>query len=247
MSASCIQCSETNRTNKHYLKPFSLSINYGSADIMTSLELPRRYTSAYRDISVGHEYNNKILQHGDIIKRQNQIVGEWIKNNGKYEIHLNVIVSSDQNPDASTRNKTFCDKLSLTLESIAFAETALLKLHPSLASTRIYIRFHSLESKYNRTEYWHRLGYWVVDTMRDLSEVPSKHNSERQKDSENSEKNKHENDYRYDRESQHGKDCKREKNYIYNKEKQNMKQYQQKLPSSSCPMCPRYVPPSFIS
>lgn len=267
MSASCIQCSDLNRTNQHQLKPFSLSINYESTDIITSIELPRKYTSAYRDISIGHDYNKKILQHDDVIKRQNHVVGEWVKIDGKYEIHLNVIVSSEENPDASMRNKMFCDKLGLTLESIAFAETTLLKLHPSLASTKIYIRFHSLEEKYDRTEYWHRLGYWVPDSMRDLSETPSNRSSRRNielsnndnslkykrqqdKDDRNDRDYKAEKEYKrlQDEDNRNDRDYKVEKEYNRddNIDSRPQRNRQQQKPPSSCPMCPKYVPPNFI-
>lgn len=251
MSVSCIQCSDVNRTNQYQLKPISLSINYESTDIITSLELPRKYTSAYRDLSIGHDYNNKILQHDDIIKRQNQVVGEWVKIDGKYEIHLNVIVSSDENPDASTRNKMFCDKLGLILESIAFAETTLLKLYPSLASTRIYVRFHSLEEKYDRTEYWHRLGYWVPDSMRDLSETHSNKSSSRTiettKDISLKYKQQQDRDYNPEKEYKrlHDED---DRNHKVEKEYplRPQRNRQQQKPPSSCPMCPKYVPPNFI-
>ena len=173
MSELCVRCSDNNRTNQHKLKPFLLSINYESVDVITSLELPRRYTSAYNDISIGNNYNHKILQHEDVIKRQSHIMGEWLRKDDKLEIYLTVIISSKQNPDAENRNKIFCDKLGLILESIAFAETSLLKSHPFLDSTKIFVKFQSLDPKYDRTEYCHRLGYWVPDCMRDLSEIPS--------------------------------------------------------------------------
>ena len=241
MSESCIQCSSINRTNQHKLKPFLLSINYESVDIITSLELPRKYTSAYNDISIGTSYNNKILQHDDVIKRQNHIIGEWLRKDNKLEIYLNVIVSSKQNPDAESRNKMFCDKLGLVLESIAFAETSLLKSHPYLDATKIFVRFHSLDPKYDRTEYWHRLGYWVVDSMRDHSEIPSS-------------KVNHEGDYSHkyvdDSNNKFSKDIEiidKNRHSYKDTEIKDKKKYKSKpKPREICKTCPRYNTPNFI-
>jgi len=50
--------------------------------------------------------------------------------------------------------------MGVVLESVAFAETALLKLHPELGNAKIFIHFHSSDPKYKRTEYWNKLAYW---------------------------------------------------------------------------------------
>ena len=173
MSESCAHCGDKDRTNQHRLKPITLSVHYESPEIITTLDLPRKYTTAHRDISIGHDYNKKLLECEDIVKSETHIIGQWIKNDSKYEIHLEVLVSTSKNLNAESRTRFFCDRIGLILEEIAFAETALLKLNPSLAGTKIFVHFKSLESKYNRVEYWHRLGYWTSDSMRDPSEVPS--------------------------------------------------------------------------
>jgi hypothetical protein len=173
-----IQSNKEHRTNQHLLVPFLFPITYESADIITSLELPRKYTSIYNDITqeiylnVGHNYNKRLLSKG-VIKNETYIIGKWIEKENNYEIHIKISVSTT-NPESELRNKPFCQKLSKTLEGIAFAETALLLKHPSLASTKIFIEFRYTDRKYNRIEYWHRIGYWTQDCMRDPSEVVSK-------------------------------------------------------------------------
>lgn len=165
---ACIKCSEKDRTNQHRLVPLLLPITYESSEIITDLKLPRKYTSTHNDttkeiyISIGHNYNKYLLESEEAIKVQSQIVGKWIKQQcNKYEIHLEVLVSTEQNPAAEIRNRIFCAELGTVLEGIAFAETALLENHPELRDTKIFVHFKSIDPKYDRVEYWHRLGYWA--------------------------------------------------------------------------------------
>lgn len=163
---NCTTCSKTNKKNTHRLNPLLFPIIYGSSDIITTLQLPRKYTSIHNDntgeifLSIDHTYNSKMLQSDEATKVQSQVVGKWVKKNNKYEIHLRVIVSSQQNPQAFIRNKIFCEELGTVLEGIALAESSLLKSHPKLDRTKIFVHFKSIDSTYQRVEYWNRLGYW---------------------------------------------------------------------------------------
>lgn len=159
--------SELNRTNQHRLVPLSLHMMYESADIIASLSLPRKYICNYNNISqnlhenfisIGHNYGKYMPS-----TEEPPIIGEWTETAGKLEIHLEVSIN------AENRNDAVCDRLGIVLEGIAFAETALLKLHPNLAATKIFIKFHSTNQNHDRIEYWHRLGYWTQDCMKDNS------------------------------------------------------------------------------
>lgn len=159
-------CSKENRINNHRLQPLLLPITYEDKGIMTNLSLPRKYTSTHNDetrevyVSIGHDYNNFLLNTDEVKNVESQVIGQWKKNGNKYEIHLMVLVSTEKNPQAEIRNKIFCEELGYVLEGIAFAETPLLSKKPKLGRTKIYVHFKSNDPKYNRTEYWHRLSYW---------------------------------------------------------------------------------------
>lgn len=167
MSQDCPDCSKLDKTNQHRLDPNALNIIYQSSGIITSLCLPRKYTTTHNDIpptlfvGIGHDYNQRLLSTEEVIKNESQVLGKWLQKMNKYEIHFKVLVSTQKNPQAEIRNAIFCKELGVVLESIAFAEAALLKSNPCLASTKIYVHFESIDPKYNRTEYWHRLGYWA--------------------------------------------------------------------------------------
>ncbi len=162
-----ICCTKDNRENKHRLNPLLLPITYESKDIITKLNLPRKYTSTHNDdtreiyLSIGHSYNERLLSSTEAVKVESQIIGEWIKKKGKYEIRLVAYVSTKKNPQAEFRNKVICAEMSPVLEGIALAETCLLKMHPELIKTKIYIHFKSIDKRYDRVEYWGRLSRWI--------------------------------------------------------------------------------------
>ena len=182
---TCIKCTDENRTNHYRLNSLLLPITYETSNIITHLDLPRKYTSTHNDstfeiyISIGHTYNKFLLSSEEAIKTQSYVIGKWVKNdkNDKYEIHLKVLVSTPENPQSEIRNKIFCNELGVVLEGIAFAETALLKNNPHLASTKIFIHFKSIDPKYRRVEYWHRLGYWAPKDISDKSDKRDKKKS----------------------------------------------------------------------
>lgn len=166
MTQPCHKCTKDDKINKHRLDPNILNIVYESSQMITSLSLPRKYTTTHNDsppllyAAIGHHYNKRLLSSEEVIKLETQIIGKWFRRNNKYEIHFEAIVSTEKNPQAEIRNTIICNELGVVLESIAFAETALLTLYPELAKTKIYVHFRSINSQYKRVEYWNTLGYW---------------------------------------------------------------------------------------
>lgn len=183
MSRECVQCNEKDRINRHELMASMVNIIYESADIILSLNLPRKYTSTHNDesatiyIGVGHNYIKRLLETSEVIETESEVTGKWVEMNGKYEIHLKLSVSTEKNPNAAIRNNIFCKELGAVLESIALAETTLLKLHPQLASTKIFIHFESTDPRYERVEYWHRLGHWAPECLVDPHKETTKRNN----------------------------------------------------------------------
>lgn len=163
---TCIHCTSENRKNNHRLDPLLCPITYDSSNIITNFSLPRKYTNIHNDetsevlISVGKNYNKRMLESTEAVKFETQIVGKWCEKNNKYTILLEAIISSEKNPQAEIRNTIICNELALVLEAIGLAETALVELNPDLSRTKIYVNFKSIDTKYARTEYWGRLEKW---------------------------------------------------------------------------------------
>jgi len=166
MAHKCITCTNENLKNNHRLNPLLCPITYDSSNIITNFSLPRKYTNTHNDkteeiyISVGKNYNETLLNSPEAVNVESQIIGKWVKKHKHYQIVLKAIISTVKNPQAQIRNTIICNELSVVLEGIALAETALLKLHPELGSTKIYVNFESIDKAYNRVEYWGKLKYW---------------------------------------------------------------------------------------
>ena len=166
MSKPCHKCTKDDKINKHRLDANILNIVYESSNIITSLCLPRKYTTTHNDVppllyaAIGHNYNKRLLSSEEVINAETQIIGKWVQKHNKYEIHFEAIISTEKNPQAEIRNIIICRELGVVLESVAFVETALLKLNPHLAKTKIFVHFKSIDQQYDRVEYWNTLGYW---------------------------------------------------------------------------------------
>jgi len=162
----CTHCTSENRKNNHRLDPLLCPITYQYSELITNFSLQRKYTNIHNDetsevlISVGKDYNKKMLESKEAVISETQIIGKWCYKDGKYKILLQAIVSSTKNPQTEIRNFIICNELSLVLEAIGLAETALVKSNPKLAKTKIYVNFLSIDPKYNRVEYWGRLSRW---------------------------------------------------------------------------------------
>lgn len=167
MSSQCNECTDQQRINKHQLSLPILSFTFGSADMINELVLPRKYTTTHNDVppklfvAVGHDYDACLLSNPDVVENSTEVVGKWVKKDDRYEIHLNVLVSDEFHPNAKARNAEFCKFMSVVLETIGFVETLLVRDHPELGRTRIFIHFKSDDPDYDRVESWGRLAYWV--------------------------------------------------------------------------------------
>ena len=220
--------SEQSRVNHHGLKTLEVSIKYESPEMISSLDLPRKYTWVGHHISISHEYDQKLIQRA---AEDTHVIGEWVKahNKEKYEIHLEVIISSDKYTNVEARNKYFHQKLGLILEELAFAETSLLRTNSVLAGTKIRIKFKSADEKYARTEYWHRLGHWAAESMRAASEI-----SERAPEKKKRSKAKHSNE-KQPNEKQPSEKQPSEKHHSHHRHHQQ----QQPRAPQQCQMCKR--------
>jgi len=82
MSKHCVKCNPEDKINKHRLVPSMLDIVYESSRTITSLSLPRRYTTTHSDvpptlfIGISHNYNKRLLSTDEVVKNQTEIIGK---------------------------------------------------------------------------------------------------------------------------------------------------------------------------
>lgn len=164
---------QMSRTNHHLLKPKMVSIKFDSPETITNLNFPRTYTWLSHRVFIGDSYNSDYMDKVS----DNYVIGDWVSVNNSKEIHLQVMLKPTLSKE--NREKFLTEQIGLILEEIAYAETALLTLHPSLASTKIMIQSQD-SSEY---EYWHRLGHWAPESLRDISSKPEKKPEKKKKHS----------------------------------------------------------------
>lgn len=158
---TCIPCTNLDRTNQHRLSSCAFSTTYDPFFIKDNFSIKdlknRKYTCIYNDsdcsLSIAHNYDEILLEQNFELS----VTGEWIINNGKYEIHLYVSINSQSDNDLS------CETLGLILEALADSELSLLEKYPHLGKSRIIVYFNSPDDKYDRAENWHSLKYWTQD------------------------------------------------------------------------------------
>jgi hypothetical protein len=127
--------------------------------MITKLSLPRKYTTTHNDdraeiyISVGHEYNQLLLNTEEVKNVESQVNGYWDKD----RIIMSAVVSSEKNPQFEIRERIIKHELPNVLRGIGTAEYALCTICPHLRCTKIYVDFQSHMEKYNRVEYYGRL------------------------------------------------------------------------------------------
>ena len=170
---------EPDSINEHFSLPRRYTCVHSQVKRTTADSLNPRALDDCVSLSVGHNYDRKLLSSSN---DHSGIIGKWVKNGHKqssssafnlpgpvndlddrYEIHLKVLISTKDYPDAASRNKTICKDLGIVLEGIAFAETTLLEKYQHLGNSRVLIHFSSIDENYDRVENWHRLKYWSQD------------------------------------------------------------------------------------
>lgn len=146
------------------MSSLSTPLYWGDGEMITSLSLPRKYTSTHNDekaelyLTIDHHFNKKQLSTDEVINVESQVLGKW---KSAKRIELLVFVSTEKNPQAEIRNKIIRAELINVLRQIGLAETGLVALHPKLGKAKIYITFRSIDPKYQSYEYFGRLRDYV--------------------------------------------------------------------------------------
>lgn len=143
------------------LNPDKLSVTFLRGSTPMGPLIPRRYTLTHSDetaelfLFVGLDY-----AYNEINPNRDEVLAEWIYNNGRYEINANVYVDGSPNAsflEAMVRLAIFKRELPLALEGIFYGDKALLKENPYLLNAPIYINFNSQYPLLNTREFWGRV------------------------------------------------------------------------------------------
>lgn len=134
--------------------------------------MPRRYTLTHSDrtahlyLTIGPDYHEKQLS-GILMKfMRDEVLGEWVENEGVLEIHIYCHVSGGfVYGSAYKRNQILRKELPLALEAIRIGDDFLCSLHPELNQAPVIVHFQSDKSKYNTIESWNKFGDYAISRV----------------------------------------------------------------------------------
>ena len=141
------------------LNPEKLHVEYKGSIAENKLDLPRKYTLTHSDstgdlfLTIGSEYDYEQISGLYTRFMRDEVLAEWQKKNGDYELHLYMHISGGFCFGwAGLRNKIFCYHLPLVLQTIKCGDKNLIKAMPELNNTQVIVHFQSKSKKYNRIE-----------------------------------------------------------------------------------------------
>jgi hypothetical protein len=143
------------------LIPSKLNISYLTDTTPDKLILPRRYTLTHSDISgelflsIGSQYDAKKISKLYTKLMRDEVLAELVKNGESLEFRVHCHVSGGFVIGTTKwRYNIFRSELPLVLEAIRYGDKTLFEQNPGLDYARVYIHFHSSDSKYNKVEQW---------------------------------------------------------------------------------------------
>nr|GLL49295.1 protein STAY-GREEN, chloroplastic-like isoform X1 [Ipomoea trifida] len=126
-------------------------------------KLPRTYTLTHSDITskitlaISQTINSSQLQGWYNRLQRDEVVAEWKKVKGKMSLHVHCHISGGHfllNLCAKLRFYIFCKELPVVLKAFVHGDGNLLKNHPELQDSLVWVYFHSIIEEFNRVECW---------------------------------------------------------------------------------------------
>jgi hypothetical protein len=104
-------------------------------------------------LTIGSEYDYEQISSLYTRFMKDQVLGEWLKKEDHYELHLYMHVSGGFCFGwASLRNRIFCYHLPLVLEAFRYGDKRINEKVPELENSQILVHFKSKNKKYDRVE-----------------------------------------------------------------------------------------------
>jgi hypothetical protein len=130
-----------------------------------ALSLPRRYTLTHSDrtgelfLTIAREYNRTQISGWYTRFMRDEVLGEWLQEQGEYGLHLYCHVSGGLVfGTARMRYDIFQRHLPLVLEAFHEGDKALYESSPELRDTPVSVHFAARQKRYHKTELWGNIG-----------------------------------------------------------------------------------------
>jgi hypothetical protein len=130
-----------------------------------TLTLPRRYTLTHSDVtgelflSIAREYNRKQISGWYTRFMRDEVLGEWLQEEGEYSLNLFCHVSGGVVfGTAGMRYNIFRQHMPLVLQAFHEGDSALYKRQPELRETPVIVHFSAWQKRFCKTESWGNIG-----------------------------------------------------------------------------------------
>ena len=145
------------------LNPNKLHVKYIDLEENIFL-LPRKYTLTHSDrtgslfLTISKNYDKKQISGWYTKFMRDEVLGEWLLNNKKEELHLYFHISGGFVFGwAKLRDDIIRSHLKMVFQSIRFGEKTLIQKYPKLDQSPIFAHFQSKRKKFNKIEQFGQL------------------------------------------------------------------------------------------
>ncbi|MYL72479.1 hypothetical protein GLW00_16655 [Halobacillus litoralis] len=138
------------------LDPDKLFVEFRPGVTKNAPLLGRKYTLTHSDITAELFLTLGLTYAYDkITQMRDEVLEEWRIENGRPYLYVYVYVDGQYGSHQSAvRNAIFRRELPLALEAIRYGDRYFFEAYPELDHAPIFIRFDSIDPRYNRYEYW---------------------------------------------------------------------------------------------
>ncbi|NHJ38907.1 MAG: hypothetical protein FK731_02660 [Asgard group archaeon] len=143
----------------NYFNPKKLHTSF-ETDLTNEIDfLPRKYTLTHSDrtgdmfLTIGKKYDKEKISKFYVRFMRDEVLGEWKKIDGNYELHLYVHISGGLIFGwAGMRDKIIRNHLPMVYRVIRYGDNELFKKIPQLDDCPLYVHFKSNRKRYNKIE-----------------------------------------------------------------------------------------------
>lgn len=159
------------------LNPTKLSTTFMHGVSEKDPIIPRAYTLTHSDatgdlfLSIGQVYNRPQISGWYTRLMRDEVLAEWqFENEPSFHVHCHVsggiLLGS-----ASWRYSIFCQHMRMVLEAFRYGDIKLFKAHPNLDQAKIWVHFHSKNTRFNSIEDWGRFKDYRLEMVENVKNI----------------------------------------------------------------------------
>ena len=142
-----------------------LHTSFGSDIERDVLTLPRRYTLTHSDLTgelfltIARDYDREQVSGWYTRFMRDEVLGEWLREDGEYSLHLYCHVSGGiVFGAAGMRYNIFRQHMPLVLQALREGDGVLYERQPELTGAQVLVHFSAWQKRYRKVEDWGSIG-----------------------------------------------------------------------------------------